>query len=113
MKLPPKPESGTRRAIQEARKKTKERTKEAQKRNKIMDGIPLKLKKTAMDDYFQWRQHQDPELVRITREAEAQTTEACSWCLKFLEAGYMHCPHCGKSFDKTLLRGPQGSPHPS
>ena len=88
------------------RARVKKATKEAQTKWKKMEGIPLELKKTAMDDYMGWRQKSDPEVIQQVRDDLEHQTYACNWCLKFLEAGYNHCIHCGKLFKDTLLKDP-------
>ena len=86
-----------------ARKSLRERTRAAQLRNKIMDGVPIQLKKTGLDEYMNWRQKQDPEAITLDREASEHLSGPCKWCMNFLEHGFKHCLHCGKYFDKTLL----------
>ena len=77
------------------RKFSLERTKEAAK------GAGFKkrmLRVTAVDEYFQWRQKNDPELVKFVREYHAGSDTECQWCEGFRTNAFAHCLHCGKVF---------------
>ena len=79
----------------EARKISLERTKEAAK----TAGFKLRaLRVTTVDEYFQWRQKNDPELVKFIREYHMGSDTACQWCEGFRTNAFAHCLHCGKVF---------------
>ena len=55
-------------------------------------------KHKALDDYFQFVQHNAPEVISIIKN-EARKDGFCQWCEKLQEAGLGHCLHCGAMFE--------------
>lgn len=104
-------EKNLRDARSKARKASRARMVSAQKKYKIMHNIPLNLKEKAIDEYFDWRQKQDPEVVKAAREDARDDPHDCPWCSVFMQHGFNHCLHCGKMIEvsKKDLKSPPPS----
>ena len=79
-----------------ARKKAKQRHKEASKRAGFKKTVLQRHK--AVDEYFKYREKIGSEIIKYTREYHAENGARCPWCDNFEKNDFKHCLHCGRIF---------------